>query len=324
MADDIDYDELDQALRGAIRHEKQTRASKATTNNKTSAIKKALNKSKEAANSTTSTQKRSSSSKARSVTSKSANNSQSVPIRRSTPPRGHYMDMVGATTTVKYQRATISARPVRKPSSAKVTTQTRRVATANPSSIAARPKRTVQQQKPIVPISYPESTITPETQPPLPQSYASAAAPQVANVAPTPAAPIAPNPPAVQNVPSTPAVQQNISSTPMPNETPLGARSPYMINNAAVDKRPLSNDVKEGLSEVYSGENDTQKETLPPERQSRTNKKSNTKKPQEKKKKETEESSHDWKWTLTMLIVIIAGAVAGYLFYILFADKLPF
>ena len=27
MADDIDYDELDQALRGAIRHEKQTKTS---------------------------------------------------------------------------------------------------------------------------------------------------------------------------------------------------------------------------------------------------------------------------------------------------------
>ena len=38
MADDIDYDELDQALRGAIRHKKQTKTSK-NTSNKTSTIK---------------------------------------------------------------------------------------------------------------------------------------------------------------------------------------------------------------------------------------------------------------------------------------------
>ena len=71
MADDIDYDELDQALRGAIRHEKQTKTSK-NTSNKTSTIKKALNKSREVSNSAVSVQKKTPSSRASSTTNNTA------------------------------------------------------------------------------------------------------------------------------------------------------------------------------------------------------------------------------------------------------------
>ena len=59
--------------------------------------------------------------------------------------------------------------------------------------------------------------------------------------------------------------------------------SPYMINNATVSKRPLSNDVKEGLSEVCDSNNKVQPEALPPELQSRNNKKTSIKKTQERR-----------------------------------------
>ena len=333
MADDIDYDELDQALRGAIRHEKQTKTSK-NTSNKASTIKKALNKSREVSNSAVSVQKKTPSSRASSATNNTAAKSQqNVAVKRKASPRGHYMDMVGATTSVKRQRAAttatpraqyVSTAPVRKSNPPRTTVQTsRKVTSIKPSATTVRPKR-VAQQKPIVPVSYPESTIIPETQQPLPQNYIPTAAPQITKPTPTPTVSSPVNTPAPQSIPQAPTVQQNTNPVPINSEAPLGARSPYMINNATVSKRPLSNDVKEGLSEVYDSNNKVQPEALPPELQSRNNKKTSIKKTQEKKKKENEESSHDWKWTLTMLIVIIAGAVAGYLFYILFADKLPF
>lgn len=256
MADEIDYDALDQALRGAIRHEKQS---------KTPPKKKATSEVKPKPT------------------------AKSVPIkRRPAAPRGHYMDMVSSHPV-----------PPPRPKARRAPTPPKKPAprVPAPGHISAPP---AAPAVPLVPIAY--------TQDGTPIVYTQPSAPQVVQAAPPPAphphppvpAPVAPpheNLPMEATPTPTPA--------PVPEGVPLGTRSPYMVNTQ-VDKRPLGNDIREGINQIY-GQPAIQPEPAPKE-------------PEKKQK----ESAFDWKWVLTMVFVVIAGAVAGYLFYILFADKLPF
>ena len=280
MADEIDYDALDQALRGAIRHEKQPKAP--------------------------SRKKVTSEAKPKSTPEKPKSTAKTVPVRRrSTAPRGHYMDMVSASRPTASPRRVRSVSNAQRPRVRRPASQTRQAPAQTPSGITAP---AAAQSVPLVPIAY--------TQDGTPIVYTQPGAPQVTQTVPTPA-PQAPAPtpvvaPSNENIP----VEANPAPAPVPaapEGAPLGARSPYMVNTQ-VDKRPLSNDVKEGINQIY-GQPEAQLETA--------NQKESEPK-QKKKEKEKKESSLDWKWILTMIIVVIAGAIAGYLFYILFADKLPF
>lgn len=288
MADEIDYDALDQALRGAIRHEKQP---------KTPPIKRNADKKAEEPKSKSTSQRPKPTAKP--VTVK----------RRPAAPRGHYMDMVSSSHATNPQ-------PRPRKTSVRHNKPRRSSASAGPSSpqtpngLSAPP---VTQAVPLVPIAY--------TQDGTPIVYTQPNMPQIAQPTPSPA-PQAPAPSPVAspqniNLPteSAPVSDTMPNSIPTQEEPPLGTRSPYMVNTQ-VDKRPLGNDVKEGINQIY-GQSNAPEETEEEAEPKKTKKNKND-------KPEKKESNFDWKWVITMIIVVIAGAVAGYLCYILFADKLPF
>ena len=276
MADEIDYDALDQALRGAIRHEKQP---KVTSSKKTSDDIKPKP----------------------TPAPKPKVKPNSVPVkRRPAAPRGHYMDMVSSSRAAN---AHTRPRPVAPKPKAHHPAKPKPKAPAPAGPTLAAPPAT--QAVPLVPIAY--------TQDGTPVAlYTQPNTPQIAQPVPTPAPQKPTPPPAVP--PQEPTLPAEPAPAPAPapvaEETPLGARSPYMVNTQ-VDKRPLGNDAKEGINQLYGNPE-------PTAQASKEEAKS------QKSKKEKKESSFDWKWILTMIIVVIAGAIAGYLFYILFADKLPF
>lgn len=345
MSQEINYDELDQALQGAMRHEKYFAAPKSPS------IKTPLpdSKPKTPAKTPKSDQPKP---EAKPI-AKPAPLTTKTPSKTSRPKRfvnravapGHanFLDLSPkgrAKTQVKAAKPKahntsaikkVTPLPPREPqpkTNESSQHNLSEIKTVDPPQLAQQPLTPVAPSRPVPPLS-----------PTLPSQEQYSPAMPPANF------PQSPAPSTFQN-PAYPAFYQNANppmetypqnnlpnnfvspQAPMPNNPampqplsnstpePLGVRSPYFID-AQLPKRPLSQNMAEDIGYLYAPSD--QSHTNSPTESTKTDTKNAT-----KQDKKDDSDAFDWKWILALIFVVLLGALAGYLFYTFFADKIPF
>jgi len=323
MSDNIDYDELDRAIAETQKEAaaKAKATSKATKTAKTSTIPKAATIPVDRPQPVQ-------------VHQTAQNLAQNFPPRRRV-----YMDFIGKprrtaksaeASTVRLKTAeasTPAAQPASQAAAAKVATPKRvaRFATATPGMPSYR---VANSHQPIHPQSIPvpvarkaEPVKSASAMPayhkatptqPAPKPVVKQAAPAHPIAAKTATRPVpAPKPATAPSATATAASHAVESikkgpTAPNANNYSLGVNSPYLRNNAPVQKRPLNGDVSE-----YVQDDKIKKNEYPEPKKAASTKKTRSK----HTVKKTEKSSSDWYWPILVVLIVAAGGGLGYLLW---------
>jgi hypothetical protein len=312
MSDNIDYDELDRA----IAESQKQNAKKVTKAPKTRATSTASS-TKPAAKSKVTVNRTPAPAAAKPAPAVTQDLSQNFPPRRRV-----YMDFIGKP---RRQNTEVSTVRLKQPE-AEAPRRVAHFATATPgmpSYRVANSHQPVRAQSiptnPVVRKAAPVSSVKPASKqivvPKVQTRTVAPAAPTVTKAAAKPVAPApAPKPePVAKTEPSQTAVAaSNIVKTiehgptaPNANNYSLGVRSPYLRQNAKVEKRPLNGDVSEFVQDDKIEKNSYPEQTEKPKK--KTHSKHTVKK--------SEKSNSNWYWPILVILIVAAGGGLGYLLW---------
>lgn len=316
MSDNIDYDELDRA----IAESQKQNAKKITKAPKTRATSTAPS-TKKTARAKVTVNRTPAPVAAKPASAVTQDLSQNFPPRRRV-----YMDFIGKPR--RQNTAEVSTVRLKQPE----TEAPRRVAhfaTATPGMPSYRVANSHQPVRaqaiptnPVVRKAAPVSSVKPASKqivvPKIQTRTVAPAAPAVTKVAAKPVAPalkpeIKPEPVAKAEPSQTAIAASNVVKTiehgptaPNANNYSLGVRSPYLRQDAKVEKRPLNGDISEFVQDDKIEKNSYPEQTEKPKKK-KTHSKHTVKK--------SEKSNSNWYWPILVILIVAAGGGLGYLLW---------